>query len=535
MRAAGIAPPMSGIAALAQRILEHRAAARPSWATQVGLTGHDHELRDPSREGFEAEARALATFLAEAEASPASLDRDALATQLRVELFDLREARTWARNPDVAGECFDHLLSLLLAAHLSPDERSAALLARLRGCEAYFSRAWSRFDPAVVPKLWVEGAKRAAAGADAFLDAVREAAGGPDVEDAIASARRALATHARWLDDLHAKAGGDVALGEAPFRRLLALRHVDDAPEELLALGESLVARFRGEMEEAAGLVLAEAGKDAQAGDEAVRAALEIVRADHPRSFAEVLAAYRQAIDDARAFTLAQGLATVPDVPLDVVETPTFLRHVIPFAAYMGPARFATPRRGVYLVTPKVDLASFPRADTRNVTVHEAYPGHHLQLSAAAESASLAAFLCDMPDLTEGWALYCEALCGARGYTAAPAERLIRARDARWRAVRIVLDVALHTARVTPAQAAERLARETGMDAEEAEAEVLRYTQSPAYNLSYMWGRLRLEALRERLLSRGGSERAFHDAILRRGSVSVALLARELESGIRQD
>jgi len=253
------------------------------------------------------------------------------------------------------------------------------------------------------------------------------------------------------------------------------------------------------------------------------------MKADHPRSFTEVLRAYEKAIEDARAFVVAQGLATAPDVPLDVVETPPFLRHLIPFAAYMGPARFATPRRGVYLVTPKVELSSFPNADTRNVTVHEAWPGHHLQLSVAAEKASLAAFLCEMPDLTEGWALYCEALMGARGYTSAPAERLVRARDARWRAVRIVLDVALHAQGLSPADAAARLALETGMDPEEAEAEVLRYTQAPAYNLSYMWGRLRIERLRERALAKGISEKTFHDGLLALGSVSVALVAEELE------
>ena len=168
-------------------------------------------------------------------------------------------------------------------------------------------------------------------------------------------------------------------------------------------------------------------------------------------------------------------------------------------------------------------------ADTRNVTVHEAYPGHHLQLSVAAQKASLAAFLCEVPDLSEGWALYCEAIMGAHGYTAKPEERLIRARDARWRAVRIVLDVELHLGRLTPEQATARLADETGMGREEAAAEVLRYTQAPAYNLSYMWGRLRIEELRARVLGAGVSERAFHDAFLSIGTLPVDLVATETQ------
>ena len=122
---------------------------------------------------------------------------------------------------------------------------------------------------------------------------------------------------------------------------------------------------------------------------------------------------------------------------------------------------------------------------------------------------------------------------GERGYTSAPAERLIRARDARWRAVRIVLDVALHTGRLTPAEASARLAAETGMAREEADAEVLRYTQAPAYNLSYMWGRVRIERMRERAHARGISDRSFHDALLALGSIPVDLAAEALED-IRQ-
>lgn len=511
---------------LAQKALDSRARRNPSWATQVGLSGHDHELRASDKESYLDEARELEALLREAEALPPSFDREALVTALSLEHFELAEARTWERNPDLASEFFDHLFSTLIAAHLSPEDRAASLAARLGGVEAFFADAWPRFAAANVPPLWIGGAKKSLEGAPAFFDAVRDAAGGEDVERSIGRAEVVLKSHGEWLDRLARDAKGSTALGDEKFRRLLALRRIGESPRELASLGEKLVLRFKREMEEAALTVLAEAGHEPQT--DPVTAALERVKDDHPASFAEVLHEYRASIQAARDFVAARGLATIPDVPLDVVETPAFLRHLIPFAAYMGPARFASPRRGVYLVTPKVELSSFPRADTRNVTVHEAFPGHHLQLSVAAEKASLAAFLCDVPDLTEGWALYCEAIMGMHGYTSAPAERLIRSRDARWRAVRIVLDVGLHAGSLSAQEASARLVLETGMDVEEAEAEVLRYTLAPAYNLSYMWGRLQIERLRERALSSGLSERAFHDALLKVGSVPVALVASEI-------
>lgn len=520
--------------ALSKKALDSRARRNPAWATQVGLGGRDHELRGSSKESYLDEARELKALLREAEALSPSFDREALVTALSLELFEIAEVRSWERNPDLASEFFDHLFSTLIAAHLSPENRAESLAARLGGVEHFFEDGWPRFDAANVPPLWIEGAKKSLEGAPAFFDAIRDAAGGEDVERSIARAERVMARHASWLDRLSRDAKGVTALGEDRFRRLLALRRIGESPRELEALGERLVLRFKREMEEAALTVLAEAGRDSQT--DLVREALNVVKDDHAGSFAEVLEEYRASILAAREFVVARGIATVPDVPLDVVETPTFLRHLIPFAAYIAPARFASPRRGVYLVTPKVELSSFPRADTRNVTVHEAYPGHHLQLSVAAQEASLAAFLCEVPDLTEGWALYCEALMGQHGYSSAPRERLIRARDARWRAVRIVLDVALHTGSMTAHEAASRLALETAMDFEEAEAEVLRYTLAPAYNLSYMWGRLQIEHMRDEAISTGWTERAFHDCLLTIGSVPVALVASEISrrGGIRQ-
>lgn len=525
---------MNPLERLAEDVLVSRARRHPAWATQAGMPGEDGRLRAASAQAIAEEAGEIEALTARAHALAPSIERDALVTTLSLELFGLAETRTWARNPDLASEYFDHLFALLLASHLEPHARMKALAERLEGCERFFLDGWDRFDPAVVPPLWVQGALQSADGGPAFLAAVRafarEAGASGElaarVEKGVARASEVLARHRAWLLELHPQARGEPGLGAKRFALLLELRRIDESPEELLRMGEALTARFRREVLEAALTVLAARGSEPS--DDPVAEALAAVRADHPASFQDVLRHYEHSIREARAFVVSRGLATPTDTPLDVVETPTFLRHLIPFAAYVGPARFAKPRRGVYLVTPKIDLSAFPRADVRNTTVHEAWPGHHLQLSAAAERAGLVGYLSDAVDLVEGWALYCESLMGEHGYTAAPAERFVRARDALWRAVRITLDVSLHTGRMSPPEAAAMLSRETGMEREEAEAEVLRYTQSPAYNLSYMYGRRRLEALREAYLGRGGTERGFHDAILRAGSLPIALLEQVL-------
>src|SRR5205814_1224772 len=100
--------------------------------------------RRTSRASIVAEAAEIEALLREAEALPASLDREALVTELSLELFELRETRSWARNPDLASEYFDHLFALLLAAHLTPERRAFALTKRLEGAPAFFADGWPR-------------------------------------------------------------------------------------------------------------------------------------------------------------------------------------------------------------------------------------------------------------------------------------------------------------------------------------------------------------------------------------------------------
>ena len=533
----GRAMPPTPAEALAEEMLHARARDDPAWATQVGLPGYDHLLGDPSPEAVHERFRELEALLARAEALPEGLERDVLLSVLLLERFEITDVRRHARNPDLAVELLDHVFALLVAAHLSDAEKLAAMASRLEGAPRFFEEGRRRFDPLDVPPLWVEGALESADAGPAFFDAVRAFAAGARVDPALArrveaavgGAEAALAGHRAWLQTLHGQAKGDYALGREAFAQLLHVRLIHDAPEDLMRMGRELTERFRREMHEAALTVLAEAGREP--GDDPVAEALDVVKGQHPATFAEVLRAYESSIREAREFVRERGLATLDDVPLDVVETPPFLRHLVPFAAYLAPARFATPRRGTYLVTPKVDLRAFPLADVRNTTVHEAYPGHHLHLARSATEAPLTSFLANAPDASEGWALYCEHLMGEQGFTSTPAARFVRARDALWRAVRITLDVALHAGGLRHEEAAAMLSRETGMGPEEAAAEVLRYTQEPGYNLSYMWGRRRLEALRDEWRARGGDLRAFHDAVLAGGEAPVALVEARLLGG----
>jgi uncharacterized protein (DUF885 family) len=266
-------------------------------------------------------------------------------------------------------------------------------------------------------------------------------------------------------------------------------------------------------------------------------AAVDRVKADGPPDFGAALAAYREAMLRARAFVERRDLATLPaDDAIEVMATPAHMRRLIPLAAYFEPAAFDRPLRGVYVVTPSVPGDVRPMVEHNwssivNTSVHEAYPGHHLQFSAALASPTPARLLVDAPEFHEGWGMYCEQMMLEEGFEDTPARRVIVATDAIWRACRIILDIGLHRGELGVDDAIDFLVAHTRFERPVARAEVHRYTQAPGYNLSYLLGKvllLRLRADEQARLGETFSLKAFHDSLLYSGSLPISFHRRLL-------
>jgi uncharacterized protein (DUF885 family) len=535
----------SPVEALAREMLETSVRRSPSWGTDLGLHQWDHEVADPSRARVAEDVALHEAWLARADALgahargmplQAQVDLDALRHALRLWLFEEREVRTWERNPDLAMEFLDHVFGLLVKDVLPIEERCAAIASRLAQAPRFLLAGRDRFD--ACPALWVEMALESAAGAGALLEAAEQLAMAPGVNSATRErvraaakeAQGAFAAHVDWLKGLQAKAQPDGwALGGARFGTLVGLRALGADADGILAEGHRLVAKLREDTRRAAAALLQARGI-APAGDP-VRQAQETIEADHPADWAAVLASYRTSIAASRDFVQSKGLAALPPGErLEVVETPAYLRHVMPFAAYVSPGRFEAKQVGIYLVTPR-DPKEFPAAEVLNTTVHEGYPGHHLQLSAANRNPSLARLFVHATETIEGWAHYCEETMLGHGFTqgASPeAVRYVVLKDQLWRACRIVIDVELHRGGMTFDQGWQMLRDVARMGEPQARAEVKRYTQSPAYQLSYLWGKQGIQRLREDAARAGMGERAFHDAFLGAGSLPLGLMRRAL-------
>jgi uncharacterized protein (DUF885 family) len=242
----------------------------------------------------------------------------------------------------------------------------------------------------------------------------------------------------------------------------------------------------------------------------------------------------------ARQHLIDKDIVTVPKGErIDVVPTPDYLRNVVPFAAYFEPPKFDRDPSGIYIVTSSVNndpsaMREHNYSAISNTSIHEAYPGHHLQLSVATRHPSLTRILIDAPEFVEGWGMYSEQLMREQGFDDAPNFRLNMYTDAIWRACRIILDIRMHRGEVDVEEAVRFLVEETSFEEPNARAEVNRYTYTPTYQLSYLLGKvllLQLRADEQRRLGEKFSLKGFHDTLLRNGSLPISYHRRLLANG----
>jgi len=512
----------------------------PVRATFLGLHDADDSLGDASRDAVIGRISAERAHLAAVEAldpaglsGEASFERDLELHNVRRLIFDLDRHRVWERRA-LALDAIGDGLFILFARDFAPlAERLESISGRLEATPAYLEASRSR---ATVPqvRVWQDLEIEAAGHLPEFIEEIvaagRDTLGQRELRRLEAAARRAadaVEAHATWVRSTLAGGDDDWALGRDRYDELISLRALDglDA-DEILAIGHEQLATQRAARQAAA--------RDVDpAADEAT--VVDRIKEDHPATFAEALEAYRDAMHRARAHLIDFDLVSVPDDErIQVMPTPTYLRALVPFAAYFEPARFERDPAGLYIVTPSVgDGAGAMRehnfSSISNTSIHEAYPGHHLQLAVGLRHPSLTRLQVDAPEFVEGWGMYSEQMMREEGFDDAPSYRVALATDAIWRACRIIVDVRMHRGELGVDEATAFLIANTNFEHANARAEVLRYTYTPTYQLSYLLGKVQLLRFREDERARLGdrfSLRDFHDRLLRNGSIPISFQRR---------
>ena len=171
------------------------------------------------------------------------------------------------------------------------------------------------------------------------------------------------------------------------------------------------------------------------------------------------------------------------------------------------------------------------------LTLHEAVPGHHLQGALALELADVPQFRLNLYPhaFGEGWGLYCEWLGQEMGIYHTPYERFGRLTYEMWRACRLVVDTGMHSMGWTRQQAVDYLAANTALSTHEIDTEVDRYISWPGQALAYKTGELKIRELRRRAEAALGASfdlRAFHDAVLENGGVTLPVLEHRIDAYI---
>ncbi len=201
---------------------------------------------------------------------------------------------------------------------------------------------------------------------------------------------------------------------------------------------------------------------------------IDRIKSDHPDTFEGALEAYRDAMHPSAPTPHRARPRDGPGRRADRRHRrrPSTCATSCRSRPTSTPAAFDREPKGIYVVTPSVDgdpnaMREHNLASISNTSIHEAYPGHHLQLDAARRHGSLTRLLADAPEFVEGWGMYSELLMREQGFDAGPAFRVALHTDAIWRACRIILDVRMHRGELTrrrgdrvPGRADELRARE---------------------------------------------------------------------------
>ncbi len=303
----------------------------------------------------------------------------------------------------------------------------------------------------------------------------------------------------------------------------------DLSPDEIFETGLSEVKRIKEEMEKV---------KNTIGFEGTLNEFFNHLRTDRNNFFTEkeqLMAGYREIL--ARMDEKIPDLfGRLPKAPYELKEIEDYRAVSAPQAYYNSPPEDGS-RPGYFYVNTH-DLASRPIHSMTALALHEAVPGHHLQIAIAKELENVPWFRQSLPVTAyiEGWGLYAESLGYETGMYEDPIQHFGALSFEIWRACRLVVDVGIHDKKWTREEAVQYMLENSANTEKDVRSEVDRYIAWPGQALAYKIGELKIKEIRakaEKTLGKKFDIKAFHDELLGNGALPLSLLETKMDDWLK--
>jgi len=529
---------------IGRQIIEEIWAFHPVDATYRGLHQYDSLLGDYTKSNLKHEFRLFKKYQAQLDKvdtltlhTDELIDYKTLAILLNIEIFQIDIAKYYDWNPlFYVNECIGGIYYLMIRYAPSNAIRMNAINKRLKLIPQFLANAKKNLK--APPALFCSaGIEQLSEGKNLIEEVFRVYKDSVDpglrldFERSKNTAMIAIEEFKKWLE-LHSNSITPFALGRDKYEFKMENVHLlDFSADSLQQLGENTLGLANRLIDSLIAIHQVLPGK----------------KGFVPPDFGKAdIAEYRKKeILDIRNFVNERKIVTVPEWvgEFQVVETPAFLRGIIPGIAMEPPGAFDASRTGYFYIQPIAGDFDSSTAQAwynyvinrkfRGSVVHEGFPGHFLQLSIANNHLSL--FRQNLSDnfMVEGWALYCEEMMSNSGLYEDTLGAYIGAlRGVKFRAARVIVDVKLQTGQFTYNDAVNFMCKTFDAGKEDSvffSREVLRYATDPCQPSSYLVGKFQIMDLRERYKQKMGNTYSlndFHDHLLNQGSIPVKLIER---------
>jgi len=551
---------------IAQGWLDESIRLSPPYATALGDHRHDDQLGELGPASWHARSALARQALEQLGAiDRAALSREhqvdaaLLDNSLRGDIWTHDTLQAWAWDPLVHNEYAGSALFSLIARDFAPlSERLRAATARMEAFPALLAGTRDALDPARVPAIHAQTVSSQNRGLGSLVDMIlaegRTLTGAERtrLNEAGRIAKLGVQAHQQWIDEvLIPGAQGDFRLGAELFDAKLAFAlNSPLSRAEIKEQGQAEMARVRDEMYAIARQVLD--GRDdapeaprrpsAEQRQTVIAAAMELVYADRPSRDGLVEAAETM-LEAATAFVREHDLVTVPDEPVRIVLTPEFQRGVaVAYCDSPGPLDREQPT--FYKISPIPDGWSDEQAQSflreyntramEGVTVHEAMPGHYLQIAHSNHYPSMVRAVLASGPFVEGWACYAQDVMVEAGHLDSdPLYRLANLKFLLRVIANALLDIGVHVDGMNRDEAMRMMTEDAFQQESEAAGKWIRAQLSSAQLPTYFVGWREHWALRREMQAPEGENfdlKSYHDTLLSFGSPPVRY-ARALMTG----